>query len=309
MGWIYNASPEVTAQSSYPAILAVCLVLTTIMTIVVSLRIYIHVRSRRLAADDYVIFMSMIFSIIYNATCITQTRYGLGLPLDARPKANLSTYLKVNFAGRPFYQLGIAGFKAALCISYLRLLSGTSERFYKTLIWVVGIISTLGHIAGAIVLIVNCRPVRASPGRNRYKKEFQKLILTLVFQVEASWNSDIKGTCLPFGPTNYGLAGFTIACDVVIIALPIPLLLKLNIRTAQKTGLVCLFVLGILTTICSIMRITQVPVIAYGDGNSTQLVLWGTIEFNVGVSLASVYPILGTDISRFDSIMLIFSPM
>ena len=61
MGWIHNASPEVTAQSYYPAILAVCLVLTTIMTVVVSLRIYIHFRAGRVAADDYVIFFSMVY--------------------------------------------------------------------------------------------------------------------------------------------------------------------------------------------------------------------------------------------------------
>ena len=112
-----------------------------------------------------------------------------------------------------------------------------------------------------------------------------------------SWDPDLDGSCLPFGPTNYGLAGFTIVCDVVIIILPIPLLLKLNLRAAQKAGLVCLFLLGLFTTVCSIMRITQVPVIAYGDGNSTMLVLWGAIEFNVGVR--SIY-YLSTVLLLFD---------
>jgi hypothetical protein len=67
--------------------------------------------------------------------------------------------------------------------------------------------------------------------------------------------------------------------------LPIPLLLSLNIKTAQKAGVVCLFLLGLFTTVCSILRLTQIHRVAFGDGNSTMLVLWGTIEFNVGVSL------------------------
>mgnify|MGYP001658688284 CR=1 FL=1 len=67
--------------------------------------------------------------------------------------------------------------------------------------------------------------------------------------------------------------------------LPIPLLLSLNIKTAQKAGVVCLFLLGLFTTVCSILRLTQIHRVADGDGNSTMLVLWGTIEFNVGVSL------------------------
>ena len=93
----------------------------------------------------------------------------------------------------------------------------------------------------------------------------------------------IPGTCLPAGPTFYGLAIFTIVCDIVIICLPIPLLLQLNIKPAQKAGIVCLFLLGLFTTICSILRLTQIHRVAYGDGNSSLLVLWGTIEFNVGV--------------------------
>ena len=70
----------------------------------------------------------------------------------------------------------------------------------------------------------------------------------------------------------------------MIIFLPIPLLLQLNIKTAQKAGVVCLFLLGLFTTVCSILRLTQIHRVAFGDGNSTMLVLWGTIEFNVGVS-------------------------
>jgi hypothetical protein len=86
------------------------------------------------------------------------------------------------------------------------------------------------------------------------------------------------------GSLFYGLAIYTIITDVTIIVLPIPLLLGLNIKTAQKAGVVCLFLLGLFTTVCSIMRLTQIQRVAFGDGNSTMLVLWGTIEFNVGVS-------------------------
>jgi hypothetical protein len=57
----------------------------------------------------------------------------------------------------------------------------------------------------------------------------------------------------------------------------------------KKYGLIGLFLLGLLTTVCSIMRMTQIPVIATGNGNSTMLVLWGNIEMNVGVSLSAPY--------------------
>ncbi|KAJ5162504.1 hypothetical protein N7492_007896 [Penicillium capsulatum] len=258
MGWVHNASPEAEAASQYPEILGVCLALTILMVITVILRLLVRAQASRLGAADWVMVVSMVFSVIYSALAIAQSRYGLGLPLRLRPEANLADYTKINYAGRPFYQIGIAGFKASLCLSYLRLLEGTSKSIYRLVIWMVIALSTLGHIAGALALIFNCQPV------------------------ERAWNMKVEGTCLPVGGTFYGLAIFTIICDVLIIFLPIPLLVRLNIKTAQKAGVVCLFLLGLFTTICSILRLTQIHRVAWGDGNSTMLVLWGSIEFNVG---------------------------
>ncbi|GIJ90285.1 hypothetical protein Asppvi_009239 [Aspergillus pseudoviridinutans] len=298
MGWVHNASPEIDAQSRYPLILGVCITLTVLMVITVCLRLFVRIKLGRFGAADYVMVFGMIFSIVYNALCIAQSRYGLGLPLALRPKADLLTYTKVltrplrarfdlsdqamqiNYAGRPFYQLGIAGFKAALCINYLHLLAKTSKRFYRMLIWVVIIMSTLGHVAGTLVLILNCTPV------------------------ERAWNPTISGTCLPVGPTFYGLAAFTIVCDVVVIFLPIPLLLQLKVKPAQKAGVACLFLLGLFTTLCSILRLTQIHRVVAVDGDSTMLVLWGTIEFNVGnivTSLPFLTPLLKMFVRDFRS--------
>jgi hypothetical protein len=68
--------------------------------------------------------------------------------------------IQVNFSGRPFYQFGIGLFKLALCVSYLRLLSGTSKKLYRIIIIAIATISTLGHFAWTLVLIFNCNPVR-----------------------------------------------------------------------------------------------------------------------------------------------------
>lgn len=73
---------------------------------------------------------------------------------------------------------------------------------------------------------------------------------------------------------------------MVVIFLPIPLLLQLKVKPAQKAGVVCLFLLGLFTTVCSVLRLTQIHRVVAIDGDSTTLVLWGTIEFNVRVSLS-----------------------
>ncbi|KEY83381.1 integral membrane protein [Aspergillus fumigatus] len=259
MGWVFGASPEIDAQSRYPVILGVCISLTLLMVATVCLRLFVRIKLGRFDASDYVMVFGMIFSIIYNALCIAprppHVHKGTTRPLTVDEL--------LNYAGRPFYQLGIAGFKAALCINYLHLLAKTSKRFYRMLVWGVILLTTLGHVAGTLVLILNCKPI------------------------ERAWNQTIPGKCLPVGPTFYGLAAFTIISDVSVIFLPIPLLLQLNVKPAQKAGVVCLFLLGLFTTICSILRLTQINRVVAIDGDSTMLVLWGTIEFNVGVSWTS----------------------
>lgn len=86
------------------------------------------------------------------------------------------------------------------------------------------------------------------------------------------------------GPSFTGYAVVTIISDIVTALLPLPILLKLQVRTSKKIGLVSIFMLGVLTTVASIMRYLQIDRIQHGDGDSTLLVLWGTIEFNIGVS-------------------------
>lgn len=101
-------------------------------------------------------------------------------------------------------------------------------------------------------------------------------------QVHKSWQSQVPGHCLPFAPVNYTLAGMTILFDVLIFTLPIPLLSRLHMSKQRKYGLIGVFLLGLFTTACSIVRVTQISVLASGHGNP-MLVLWGNIEINVGV--------------------------
>ncbi|PHH69009.1 hypothetical protein CDD83_5862 [Cordyceps sp. RAO-2017] len=263
MGWVVNASPEVDAESQYPTIIAICVVLSLLSIATVSCRLWIRATARGLAADDWMAALSMVFALIYSILCIAQTKYGLGLPLKSRPQANTPIYARVNFAGRPIYQLGISFFKIALLISYLRLLKGTDQRNYRRAVWATIGLVFLAHLGCALSLIFACTPV------------------------DKSWNPARVGSCLPPAPSFTGYAVVTIVSDVVVALLPVPVLLRLNVRLEKKVGLIGIFMLGLFTTLCSILRFLQIDRIQYGDGNSTMLVLWGTIEFNVGASIVN----------------------
>lgn len=122
------------------------------------------------------------------------------------------------------------------------------------------VLTILTHFGGALVLFFQCSPVKKS------------------------WRPRTAGKCLPNDITFYVLAAISIICDLIIFFLPIPILLKLHINIRRKVALVAIFMLGLFTTVCSIMRMAQIGIIAK-TGDSTMLVLWGTIEMNVGVSM------------------------
>ena len=61
MLWVYNASLELNAKSEYPAIIAVSLSLTVLMTILVALRAYVRaIVVESPGSDDYVTFFSAV---------------------------------------------------------------------------------------------------------------------------------------------------------------------------------------------------------------------------------------------------------
>jgi hypothetical protein len=75
----------------------------------------------------------------------------------------------------------------------------------------------------------------------------------------------------------------TIFCDILTFLLPVPNFLKFQIDLKRKIGLIALFLLGLFTTACSVMRMVQIGTIAK-NGNKPGLVLWAIAELNVGVS-------------------------
>jgi hypothetical protein len=83
---------------------------------------------------------------------------------------------------------------------------------------------------------------------------------------------------------NQATAAITIVCDIITFLIPIPLFANLHMDWRRKLSLIIVFLLGLFTVVCSVMRMIQIKQIAK-DGNNSTLLLWGAAEMNVGVSL------------------------
>jgi hypothetical protein len=69
------------------------------------------------------------------------------------------------------------------------------------------------------------------------------------YPVRNFWSLDEairKHHCLPEGPVWFTNAGIQIATDLMILALPMPLLWKLHMPRKQKCGIMIVFGLGVL---------------------------------------------------------------
>lgn len=100
------------------------------------------------------------------------------------------------------------------------------------------------------------------------------------------WDTSLEGHCIQTQPFYFALGGTSIALDVIIIALPLPVLWKLQLRKRQKIFLVALFALGFFVTIVQVIRIFTVKDLkTYTD--SKNIVLWSLVEVSLGVSSLS----------------------
>lgn len=159
---------------------------------------------------------------------------------------------------------------------YLRMTKRSLDTRYRWFIIGVAVFSVMAQTVFVFVFLFSCIPVRASSPLPMARTDHLQ-------QLSKTFDPSINGSCIPYAPVSYTMSGITILCDVVIFLIPIPLIYRLRLERAVKLGLTIIFSLGLLTTVCSILRLEQIHRIAHGDGDSTQFVVRSAMELNVGV--------------------------
>ncbi|OJD40269.1 uncharacterized protein BKCO1_1000614 [Diplodia corticola] len=101
------------------------------------------------------------------------------------------------------------------------------------------------------------------------------------------WDKRIPGKCINGADTFLANACMNILTDFIIIGIPIPSLLKLQVSTAKKIGLMFAFSLGLVVCAISVARIPMVTLaFAAGKPGNLSLMMWSTIELHVSIVCA-----------------------
>ncbi|QKX63874.1 uncharacterized protein TRUGW13939_11046 [Talaromyces rugulosus] len=101
------------------------------------------------------------------------------------------------------------------------------------------------------------------------------------------WDSSVDGYCTNAVAVYYAIAGSSLALDVLIIILPIPVLIKLRLNTKQKFVIVGMFATGFFVTVIQIIRIFTIKNLK-SYTNSGSIITWSKIEISLGIIVPCV---------------------
>lgn len=123
------------------------------------------------------------------------------------------------FISQAFYKLTMNLTKMSILLLYLRIFI---QKWFRIICHVLLVIITSYMVAAFLASVFQCTPV------------------------PRAWDKTIAGKCIDITTNWYANAGFSIATDIIILALPMYPLYKTKIMMKRKVALMVVFALGAL---------------------------------------------------------------
>ncbi|KZL72805.1 integral membrane protein, partial [Colletotrichum tofieldiae] len=164
--------------------------------------------------------------------------------------------------------LGIISAKSSICAFYLRIFIDRKFRLVTYLFFMVMMIHGLLHL---FLIVFQCVPIRGI------------------------WDRSIDSRCLNVLMIGYTGAAGVILEDIVLIIMPVPELMKLQLKPEKKLALSLIFGLGSFATIASIIRLRYL--VTYSRSydptwDSFDAALWSGIEVNAIITCGNLPALL-----------------
>ncbi|KAK1757886.1 hypothetical protein QBC47DRAFT_166668 [Echria macrotheca] len=267
-GSIWGDLPLNAGRSLQTDIIVCAVVTWTIGLTFVLLRFYTRFRLKRiLGPTDWCIVPALLFSAGLSVSSIDQALKGAGKhawDVDFRVLPGLE---KAGWYGILFYNMSLVFTRISILLLYKRIFTYNWAKRAIQIVLVLVIALGIWFIAS---VCTTCVPLEA----------FWDWTLLMTSQVYCQ-------------PPNlwWGNAALHIASDLVIVALPMPALSKLNLPRKQKIALVLVFGMGFFVCIVSVLRLVTLIEIQTTRSldatyTSAQIVFWSTVEVNASIACA-----------------------
>ncbi|GME21832.1 putative cfem domain-containing protein [Neofusicoccum parvum] len=172
--------------------------------------------------------------------------------------------MQIYYFDESLYLVISAGYKIGILLFLLRIFPAKG---FRTITYGVIGFNVAWGIASVFMTIFQCIPIRKA----------------------WDWEHIVPGRCNNIHVQAWTAAAMGIFLDLVILVLPIPELLKLQLNTKKKLGLLAMFSVGIFITIASIIRLQTLVHFSNSHDptwDNIPATYWTAIEMNVGVSCA-----------------------
>ncbi|KAK4085376.1 uncharacterized protein Triagg1_366 [Trichoderma aggressivum f. europaeum] len=256
-------TPEATAQSHANLVRIPSIVFFVVTPIFVFIRFWNRISRRSgLGWDDGTIAVSFVCTLLVQIFMMISCNYGFGKHI-----ASLSIHhdkleaLKWFYVAQIFYKLTINLTKMSIVLLYLRIFV---QRWFRISCYILLAIVTMYCIASTLTSIFQCQPI------------------------SGAWDKSIEPKCLSLTEVWYSNAGYSIATDVLILALPMQPIWASKLPVNQKRALMFVFALGSFVTVTSILRATTLNFSTTSPDTTFDITstLWTIIEENVAIICA-----------------------
>ncbi|KOS38776.1 hypothetical protein ACN38_g10398 [Penicillium nordicum] len=242
--------------------IAVGTALVVLSTVIVGIRVAARGIKSTLGWDDYAICLSIVLAYTMLGEAIYWARDGgLGKRMSELSIEEKITFQKCFFANEISYTLLVPSIKVSILLLYRRIFSVPKFRLVSL---VTGCLVLSWCLAVFITVLLQCRPI------------------------SLNWNKEQTGTCINPKPFFFGNAISNLLIDVVILALPIPMVFQLQLRLSQKLTVLGIFLLGGFVCVASVMRVVTLNIFENDDISYSimEAATWTFVEPCVGIICA-----------------------
>ncbi|KAK3937530.1 integral membrane protein [Diplogelasinospora grovesii] len=239
-----------------------CILFLILAPFFVAVRIWARVKVRSgLGWDDWTILASLVCAMTVSALMLASCEYGFGQHITNLSKPNKLMTLKLFYVAQAFYKLTINLTKSSILLLYLRIFV---KRYLRIACYTLLAIILTYMVATFASSVWQCTPI------------------------PRAWDKSIPGTCISITSNWYANAGFSIATDVLILALPMYPIYASQLPRSQKAALMIVFALGFFVTVTSILRMQTLSFSSTSPDTTYDIAssVWTMIEENVAIICA-----------------------
>lgn len=252
-------------RSSLPIILVATVY--TVVCVLIALRLVSKIWvSRTMGTDDWMIISALVILFISVFFTIKMAKMGFGKHVWDLQDGDLMHILEYFYIAENAYVVAITLAKISILFLYLRLFEHHPS--FRLAAHITIFSTAVATLVLSFITIFSCYPVAYF------------------------WDRDIKGgRCLNIQNVAYAVGALSIVEDLVIVALPFPVLFRLQMSTSKKVGIGVMFVLGGLGCIVSMIRLKSLMHFSNSvdpSWDNVPVVTWTVIELCAAMICASL---------------------